>query len=133
MLGGHSLGGTVAAIEAVAASDADAAMDPARADSPEVRGLLFFASYPADDISGASLAVLSISGSEDALATPAKIEASRSDLPPDSGFVVIDGASHAQFGSYGPQAGDGTPTIGDEEARALISEATLAFVGSLAE
>ena len=73
----------------------------------------------------------SVSGSRDGLATPAKIAASRADLPADAGFTVVDGASHAQFGSYGAQPGDGIPTISDEQARTLISEATLRFVAGL--
>lgn len=120
VLGGHSLGGTVAALEAQGA-------DPAL-----VAGLLLFASYPADDMSDAPLAVLSISGSQDGLATPAKIEASRASLPAGAEFLVVDGASHAQFGAYGPQAGDGVALISDADAREQISAATVAFVASIA-
>lgn len=124
VVGGHSLGGTVAAMEADA-GDADAK-------APAV-GLLLYASYPANDISGSlTAAVLSISGSADGLATPEKIDASRADLPSDAQFVQIRGASHAQFGSYGPQAGDGTPTISDADARRQISAASVAFVDGLA-
>ncbi|WP_084127063.1 alpha/beta hydrolase [Demequina sp. NBRC 110054] len=118
-VGGHSLGGTVAALEAESAAEAPA-------------GLLFFASYPADDMSGFAGTVLSISGSEDGLATPDKIEASAEDLPADTTFTVIEGGSHAQFGAYGLQPGDGTATISDDEAREQISDATVAFLDSLA-
>ena len=119
VVGGHSLGGTVAAIEATA----DGATD--------VSGLLLFASYPATDISDADLAVSSISGTEDGLSTPAKIEESRANLPAGTVFVVVDGASHAQFGSYGLQAGDGTPTISNEDARQQIADASVGFVDSI--
>jgi hypothetical protein len=123
VLGGHSLGGTVAAMEADAA-DSDAT-------SPAV-GLMFYASYPADDISGSlSIPVLSISGSKDGLATPDKIAASRDNLPSDAHFIQIAGGSHAQFGSYGPQAGDSTPTISAADARTQISDASVQFVGGL--
>ena len=40
---------------------------------------------------------------------------------------------HAFFGDYGPQPGDGTPTITHEDARTQISEASLAFVAGLDE
>lgn len=124
VVGGHSLGGTVAAMQADAADDARTA--------PSV-GLLFFASYPADDLSESlTIPVRSISGSQDGLSTPAKIDASRANLPADTEFVEIEGASHAQFGSYGPQAGDGTPTIDADDARAQISDAALVFVDGLA-
>ncbi|QAY59798.1 alpha/beta hydrolase [Microbacterium protaetiae] len=124
IVAGHSLGGTVAAIEA---DERDAA-----ATAPAV-GLMFFASYPASDLSESLTArVLSLSGSADGLSTPEKIEASRANLPADAEFVQVDGASHAQFGAYGLQAGDGTPTITDEEARTQISSEALLFVQEVA-
>ncbi len=123
VVGGHSLGGTVAALEADGA-DSDATAPAA--------GLLLYASYPASDISTSLTApVASISGSMDGLATPAKVEASRSDLPPDSVFTVIEGGSHAQFGDYGVQPGDGTPAISHDEARSRISDASVQFVDGL--
>jgi len=123
VVGGHSLGGTVASLEADAA-DSDAI-------APAV-GLLLLASYPASDLSTSlTAAVESVSGTEDGLATPDDIEASRADLPPDAQFTVVEGASHAQFGDYGPQPGDGTPTISDDEAREQVSLAAAAFVRGL--
>lgn len=124
VVGGHSLGGTVAAIEADAADDA--ANGPAR-------GLLLYASYPAGDLSSSlTAAVLSVSGSDDGLATPADIEASRADLPASARFEVIDGAVHSYFGDYGPQRGDGIPTITHDRARAEIQARTLPFVAAVA-
>lgn len=120
VVGGHSLGGTVAAMTAAGAAADDA-----------VAGLLLFASYPAGDISSATIAVESISGTRDGLSTPAKIDASRADLPEDTLFTVIDGASYAQFGDYGAQVGDGTPTISHDDARRQISDASVAFLDSL--
>ena len=123
VVAGHSLGGTVAAIEADGADDDVTA--PAR-------GLLFYASYPADNItSSLTIPVESISGTRDGLATPAKIAASRADLPADTGYTVVDGASHAQFGDYGAQAGDSEPEISHDEARAAIGAASVAFVESV--
>ena len=46
-------------------------------------------------------------------------------------FTVVEGGTHAQFGAYGPQPGDGTATISDDDARRLISTASLRFVDSL--
>ena len=106
---GHSLGGTVAALEA---------------ESADAPALVFWASYPAGDMTGYAGAVLSVSGSEDGLSTPAKIDASRADLPASTVFHQVDGAGHAQFGSYGPQPGDGTPSLTDQDARLAISETT---------
>jgi len=123
VLAGHSLGGTVASMQADSGDT-----DPA---SPVV-GLLLYASYPASDISTSLTAtVLSVSGSNDGLATPADIAASKANLPTGAAFTVIDGAVHAFFGDYGPQPGDGTPAISHEDARQQISDASVGFVRSL--
>ncbi|KHK98962.1 hypothetical protein LK09_04150 [Microbacterium mangrovi] len=123
VVAGHSLGGTVAAMEADA--DDDAPQHPAV-------GLMLYASYPADDMSETlKVPVLSISGSHDGLSTPAKIAASRADLPSDALFVVVRGAVHAQFGSYGPQTGDGTPAISNADARRQISDTSVQWVDSV--
>jgi predicted alpha/beta-hydrolase family hydrolase len=124
VLGGHSLGGVVAAMEADSA-DSDA--------TAPATGLVLFASYPAGDVSDSlSSAVLSISGSRDGLSTPEEIDASRADLPPEAQFTVVDGAVHASFGDYGAQPGDGTPTISQDDARRQVSGATVSFVEGLA-
>jgi hypothetical protein len=112
-VGGHSLGGAMAA--------SYAAVNP-------VGGLVLWAAYPAAsaDLSAAELAVVSISASGDGLATPAKIAASRPLLPPDTTWVVIAGGNHAQFGWYGPQAGDGAATISRAAQAAQTVAATAA-------
>jgi hypothetical protein len=112
-VGGHSLGGVAASTFAA---------------SPRagVQGLVLWASYPLDDLSGVSdLAVASISGSQDGLSTPADIEASRADLPPDTVFTEVEGAVHAFFGDYGEQPGDGEPTVDRETAQQQIVDATV--------
>lgn len=111
LVGGHSLGGVRAC---QLAADADA--------------LVLFGSYCANDLSGTDLAVLSLAGSEDGLSTPAKISDARGNLPADADLVEIDGASHASFGDYGPQAGDGTPSISDDEMHATVTELLGAFL-----
>lgn len=117
VVGGHSLGGTVASMEA-----GDGGAD----------GLLLYASYPASDMSSLQAQVMSVWASNDGLATPADIEASRADLPPSTQFVEIAGAVHAYFGDYGPQPGDGTPTISHDDARREISAASLGLLAALA-
>lgn len=136
VVGGHSLGGVVASTEADAADsggagDAGGAADVDGGGAPVV-GLLLYASYPAGDLSASLTAsVESVSGSRDGLTTPDDVEASRANLPDDSGFTVVDGGVHAFFGDYGPQPGDGVPTISHEEARSRISGASTRFVDSL--
>ena len=105
LVGGHSLGGVRACQLAV---DAD--------------GLALFASYCANDLSDSGLPVISVSGSEDGLSTPDKIADARHLLPADAELHEIAGASHSSFGDYGPQPGDGTPTIDDGDMRDQLTE-----------
>ena len=48
-------------------------------------------------------------------------------LPADTTEVILEGGCHAQFGSYGPQDGDGIPTISSEEQTRQTAEAIAAF------
>lgn len=110
-VGGHSLGGVRAC---QLATDADA--------------LVLFASYCANDLSASGLPVLSLSGSEDGLSTPQKIADARDELPADATFVEIPGASHASFGAYGPQAGDGIPTADPADVDRIIADELAGFL-----
>jgi len=114
-VGGHSLGGVRAC---QLAADADA--------------LVLFASYCANDLSESGLPVLSLSGSEDGLSTPEKIADARDQLPADADMVEIDGASHASCGDYGPQDGDGPPSISRELMYAEVTRLTESFLAPLA-
>ncbi|WP_243077013.1 alpha/beta hydrolase [Microbacterium sp. SS28] len=114
IVGGHSLGGVRSCM---LATQADA--------------LALFASYCSTDLASSGLPVLSISGSEDGLSTPEDIQAGSTQLPPDAEFFEIEGASHSSFGDYGLQAGDGTPTISDDEMTAQITELVGALAASL--
>jgi len=120
VVGGHSLGGSMAA-------------NFAHSHPGIAQGLVLWASYPAgsDDLSSSLLKVLSISGTLDGLSTPAKIDASRTLLPPDATFVPIEGGNHAQFGWYGPQSGDNPAKISREEQQTQIIQATTNFLAGL--
>jgi hypothetical protein len=123
VVGGHSLGGTVAAIDADS-HDSDA--------TAPVVGLMLFASYPASDMSATlSSRVLSQYGTRDGLATPADIDASKANLPAGSTFTPIEGGVHAFFGDYGEQPGDGTPTITHDDARQQISQNAVDFLSEV--
>jgi hypothetical protein len=121
-VGGHSLGGAMAAAFA--------------ADNPDiVDALVLWAAYPpsGDDLSQSGLAVASISATEDDLTTPDDIEQSRSLLPPDTEFVAIEGGNHAQFGWYGEQRGDGAATIGRPEQQDQVVAATVRILRAIDE
>ena len=114
-VGGHSLGGVKAC---------QYAADPEN----DVAGLILFGSYCASDISDTDLPVLTIAAENDGLSTPEKIEDAAGLLPPDSKIVTLPGAVHAQFGDYGVQSGDGTPSATDAEVKQLLTSALLKFV-----
>ena len=67
--------------------------------------------------------MLSVYGSEDRVMNPEKYENTKTNLPDDFTEVVIEGGCHAHFGMYGAQAGDGTPSITNEEQIAKSVEA----------
>ena len=113
-VGGHSLGGAMAASWLGTEPETD------------VAGLLLWASFATD---GAELAeredlhVLSVSGERDGLATPDDIAERRSLLPEGAVMVEVEGMNHAQFGRYGAQRGDLTPTISDQQATRALTDA----------
>lgn len=114
VVGGHSLGGAMAATYAAKHSD-------------EVAGLLLYGAYPAQSMADRQgLDVVSVFGTNDGLATPDDIDASKVDLPANTLYVPIVGGIHAFFGDYGSQSGDGTATISREDAQSQIIAATLA-------
>lgn len=116
-VGGHSLGGVAAA-------------SFAQQHPEDVDGLLLWASYPLDSMRQTQLAVTSISGSRDGFTTPADIEKSRGELPPDTTFVTVDGAVHSYFGDYGDQPGDGVPTVSRESAQRTIVATSVDLLSS---
>ena len=120
-VGGHSLGGAMAARFV-------------HEHPGTVTGLVLWAAYPgsSDDLSQSPVHVLSVSAARDGLATPEKIAATRPLLPSGTTWVTIQGGNHAQFGSYGTQAGDHTATIPPAEQWRLTAQATARFLARLA-
>lgn len=117
---GHSLGG------AMAARYADRHPD-------RLEGLVLLGAYPAEstDLSSEGIAVLSIRGSEDRLATQEKLEATRDLLPDTTVFLTIEGGNHAGFGAYGPQKGDGENLLDDGEQVTIAVQAIDEFIRGL--
>jgi hypothetical protein len=120
VIGGHSLGGSMAASYAYNHTD-------------QIDGLVLWASYPANsnNLSSSTMKTSSISATLDGLSTPEKIAASHSLLPADTTWVVIEGGNHAQFGWYGDQPGDNPATISREEQQAQIVQSTLDLLNSV--
>lgn len=97
-IGGHSLGGSMAASYLADHTDA-------------YEGLILLGSYSTADLSDADVDVLSVYGSEDKVMNRENYDENRSNLPDDFEENIIDGGCHAYFGMYGEQEGDGKPTI----------------------
>ncbi len=118
VIGGHSLGGAMAANFVYNHPD-------------RVAGLVLWASWPAgnNSLTEFDLPILSIYGTEDM--GLGGIEASRALLPAYTKWVVVQGGNHAQFGWYGPQPGDGAASISPTEQQTQILQATLDFLHSL--
>ncbi len=107
VVGGHSHGGAMASNFAA---------------DEDVNGIVHWAAYPDDDISGRDLPALSIYGSKDGLSTVEEVEEARDKMPNNTTYVKIDGGNHAQFGWYGDHRGDGEATITREEQQRIVVE-----------
>ncbi|MBR2340800.1 MAG: alpha/beta hydrolase [Clostridia bacterium] len=108
-IGGHSLGGSMAASYL-----ADNVND--------YEGLVLLGSYSTADLSDTELNVLSVFGSEDKVMNRKKYDDNKCNLPNDFTEMIIDGGCHSYFGMYGAQDGDGTPTITNEAQIRLTAE-----------
>ena len=97
-IGGHSLGGSMAA--AYLENNAD-----------DFDGLVLLGSYSTADLSETNLRVLSVYGTEDKVMNKEKYDECKVNLPEDFTEFVIDGGCHAYFGVYGEQEGDGKAEI----------------------
>lgn len=119
-IGGHSLGGAMAA-------------EFVKGGSTGVDGIVFLASYPAasTDLSALPIRAVSTYGSENGQTPPEGFEDAMVRLPPGSDLVEIEGGNHAGFGHYGPQAGDGVATIDREEQQRQAAETVLGFLRGL--
>lgn len=114
-LGGHSLGGSMAA-------------SYFSENISEYDGLVLLGSYSTADLSKEDIKVLSVFGSEDMVMNKEKYNEYKINLPKDFSEEVIDGGCHSYFGMYGAQDGDGTPTITNEEQIKKTAEIINIFI-----
>ncbi len=113
-VGGHSLGGACAALYAARHPD-------------RLSGLILLAAYATQPLSD-GLAVLELHGSEDLVLNRAKLEQGRQCLPASARAYELPGGNHAQFGDYGPQKGDGVPTVSRQDQTAWAAACILSFL-----
>ena len=113
-IGGHSLGGVMAADFAARHSDL-------------LEGVILLAAYPVKKIPS-QLSELLLAGSMDQVINMDKVAEGRQYAPEYYEEYVIEGGNHAQFGFYGRQKGDGiasiTPQLQIQETIGYITEFT---------
>ena len=119
-IGGHSMGGAMAALYAAGFGE-------------RLDGLILCAAYAAKPLDS-GLTVLTIYGSEDKVLNMDRFETGKRYLPADASVYEIVGGNHSQFGNYGIQSGDGTAGITtdvqQEETVEFIVSAVLTSAGN---
>ncbi len=111
-IGGHSLGGSMAASFVADNSD-------------DFDGLILLGSYSTAEV---TLPVLSVYGSEDKVMNREKYDKYKTNISSSLTETVIDGGCHAYFGMYGAQDGDGMPSVSNEEQIHLTVEEIIKFI-----
>ena len=109
-IGGHSLGGAMAALYA---------------SGHELDGLILLASYAMREVDEMTLELY---GSEDNILNMDNRKSGDVYLPKGSVIDVIEGGNHAWFGNYGEQKGDGKATITRDEQQEYTVERIKEFI-----
>jgi len=113
-IGGHSLGGCMAAYYASDHAD-------------KFEGVILLAAYPAKEM-GDDIRCISIYGSEDGILNRSKMAKAERYLPKDTEKYVLAGGNHGQFGNYGKQHGDRNATITASEQQKQTVELIMDWV-----
>ena len=119
LLGGHSMGGMIAAGYASEHSD-------------KIDGVVLLAAYPNEKMSD-SVGLLSVYGTEDGVLNRKAYEKSKPLFPLHFTEIVIDGGNHSQFGSYHLQSNDGEASITASEQQAQTAFAIRKFADEISE
>lgn len=115
-IGGHSLGGSMAA-------------SFASKNEKKLEGVILLAAYSTKEIQ--NLEVLSIYGDRDGVLNLEKYKKYRDNLPENTIELVLPGANHAGFGSYGAQKGDGVAEMTSaEQVRRTVDAILLLILGN---
>lgn len=118
-IGGHSLGGSMAAQYAYS--------------NTNISKLILLASYPPENVNLSEfkdLEVLSIFGTNDGVLNQKIFNKTQELLPDNTIFLSIVGGNHAQFGYYGDQPGDDLAEISRAEQQDILVNETITFLNS---
>lgn len=114
-IGGHSLGGAMAAQYAASHYD-------------QLKGLVLMGAYPIKDLKSAGLKFLSIYGSEDQVMNQDNFEKYKTNAPENAVYYEIEGGNHAYYGNYGEQKGDGEATITPSQQQETVVKEILSWI-----
>ena len=114
-MAGHSLGGAMAATYT-------------HDNAAQIKGLILLAAYSTEDLTKDNVQVLSIYGTADEVLNMENYEEYKSNLPSDTGEVILDGGNHAYYGNYGEQLGDGAASCSPDEQQAIVVEEICNFL-----
>ena len=113
MIGGHSMGGMVAAKYAKEHPDM-------------IDGVVLLAAYPTEKLSD-STGLLSVYGTEDKILDRKQYDDAKKFFPSHYTQIAIVGGNHSQFGNYGFQSGDGVANITTREQQTQTAFAIVSF------
>lgn len=113
-IGGHSMGGAAAAINA-------------SNHAGQYEGIILCGAYATQTLPAGMKAIL-LCGSEDHVVNWEKVEEGRGFVPADYTEHIINGGNHAQFGNYGAQRGDGQASLSAEEQQKEAADVILAAI-----
>lgn len=114
-IGGHSLGGVMAA-------------GYAEENAEYFDGVVLLGSYSTADLKDSGLKVLSVYGSNDEVMNMSSYLKYLPNLPSDFSEYIIDGGCHCYFGNYGLQDGDGNASISREKQQIITCDLIEEFI-----
>lgn len=120
VVGGHSLGGAMAA-------------QFANTRRTVIDGVVLWGAYPGANTSlrNAGHTVVVVYGTRDCISTEEEILAGTVRLPEDATVIAIEGGNHTQFGWYDGQPGSCAATISLEEQQSIAIAATVDLLDEL--
>lgn len=111
VIGGHSLGGTMACRYA-------------KNHPKKLKGVFLLASYPEKkgDLHEIKVPILSLTGTNDGVLNYTNYKKAKKLLPINTVYEQISGGNHAGFGSYGKQKGDNPASISNRKQQNIVSK-----------
>ena len=118
VIGGHSLGGAMAARYAT------------KANKVNLKGLFLLAAYTnqKSQLEHSKLPVLSITASQDGVLNWDNYYANKKYLPKNTSFSTISGGNHSGFGSYGQQKGDKVAKISNANQQKQVAQTLIKWL-----